>query len=237
MFNTEAGKDWNHCQLKNHWFHMCKEYQQLHEILRCTGIEFRGRDCRDIFHKYCHLFGDAYDFEKYAVIPSKLSKKGFNDDELIERYGNSDQLPINAEIRDEHAPLDAQGNGSVMDLSGLRIRDKRKSSSSIGKGKKKLDSRAALSESIEKLKYVGSELIAEHLNAKSGPPSFDECMEELDSFGVLEGDEKFHLFALLFFEQKRHKTSYACARTPQMKLKFLKFNYKSWCLKHAAAFD
>ncbi|KAL2531187.1 L10-interacting MYB domain-containing protein [Abeliophyllum distichum] len=119
MFNNEAGKDWNRVQLKNHWFSMRKEYQVLHELLRCTGIEydhqtntivaddwwwdrkiqankdfvkFRGRDCGEIFHKYSQLFGDAYDSEKYALSPTKLSKKGFDDDNVWERVGNTDKV-------------------------------------------------------------------------------------------------------------------------------------------------
>ncbi|KAL2492758.1 Uncharacterized protein Adt_28386 [Abeliophyllum distichum] len=185
---------------------MRRKYQLVHEILRCTKIEydhlnniivaddwwwdrkiqankefakFHSRDCREIFHKYSQHFGDAYDSKKYTVSPSKLSKKGFDDDELWERAGNSDKLPANAEMRDEHAPSDLQ----------------------------------ALTESVEKLTNAGNELITAHLKTNYGPPSMDECMEELESFGVLECDEKFHLFALSFFD------------------------FKSWCLKNAGAFD
>ncbi|KAL2491825.1 Myb DNA-bind 3 domain-containing protein [Abeliophyllum distichum] len=236
---------------------MRKEYQLLHEFLRCTGIEydhqtntivaddwwwdrkiqankdfvkFRGRDCGEIFHKYSQLFGDAYDSEKYALSPTKLSKKGFDDDYVWEGVGNTDKLPVNAEMHDEHAP-------SAMDISGLHSGEKRKMSQSGAKGKKKLDSRSALSESVEKLANVGNELIAQHLKATSGPPSIDKCMEELESFGLLEDDEKFHLFALSFLDQKRHRAAYAAARTPQMKMKYLKFNFKTWCVKNAGAFD
>ncbi|KAL2531156.1 Uncharacterized protein Adt_04507 [Abeliophyllum distichum] len=105
------------------------------------------------------------------------------------------------------------------------------------KKKKKLDSRSTLSESVKKLANVGNDLIAAHLKANSGPPSIDECMEELESFGLLENDEKFHLFALLFLDRKRHRASYAASCTPQMKIKFLKFNFKSWYLRNANAFD
>ncbi|KAL2462008.1 Myb DNA-bind 3 domain-containing protein [Abeliophyllum distichum] len=239
---------------------MRRDYLLLHEILRSTGIEydhqnntivadywwweckiqsnkefakFRGRDCGEIFHKYSQLFGDAYNSEKYALSPTKLSKKGFDDHEFWERVEKSDKLPVNAEMRDEHAPSEHAGNGSAMDMSGFHIGEKRKCSYSAMKRKKKFGSRSALSESVQKL----NELIASHLKANSGAPSLVECMEELESFGVLEGDEKFHLFALRFFEQKRHRTSYAAARTQQMKMKFLKFNFKSWCLQNAGAFD
>ncbi|KAL2534041.1 Myb DNA-bind 3 domain-containing protein [Abeliophyllum distichum] len=219
MFNTEAGKDWNRVQLKNHWFSMRREYQLLQELLRCTGIEydhqtniivvddgwwdrkiqankefvkFCGRDCGEIFHKYSQLFGDAYDSEKYAVSPTKLSKKGFDNNEVWKRVKNTDKLPVNAEMHDEHAPSKFQ----------------------------------------EKLANVGNDLIAAHLKENSGPSSIDECVEELESFGLLENDEKFHLFALSFLDQKRHRAFYAASRTPQMKMKFLKFNFKSWCLKN-----
>ncbi|KAL2517315.1 Uncharacterized protein Adt_13562 [Abeliophyllum distichum] len=139
------------------------------------------------------------------------------------------------QMRDQHEPSDVQRNGSTMNISGLHSSDKRKCSSSSAKGKKKLDSRSAISESIEKLVTVGNELIAAHLKVNLGPPSFDECMDELQSFGLVEGDKNFHLFALSFFDKARYRTSCSGSRAPQMKMKFLKFNYKSWCLKNAAA--
>ncbi|KAL2510737.1 L10-interacting MYB domain-containing protein [Abeliophyllum distichum] len=242
MFNTEAGKDWNHVQLKNHWFSMRREYQLLHELLRCTGIEYDHQTNIIVaddwwWERKIQLFGDAYDSEKYAVSPTKLSKKGFDDDEVWEQVGHTDKLPVNAEMHDEHAPSEFQGCGSPMDTSVLHSGDKRKCSYGSAKGKKKLSSHAALSESVEKLANVGNDLIAAHLQANSGPPSIDECLEELESFGLLENDEKFHLFALSFLDQKRHRAAYAAARTPQMKMKFLKFKFKSWCLKNAGSFD
>ncbi|KAL2526332.1 Uncharacterized protein Adt_11386 [Abeliophyllum distichum] len=200
-------------------------------------VKFRGRDCGQIFHKYSQLFGDAYDSEKYDVSPTKLSKKGFDDDDVWERVGNTDKLHVNTEMHDEHVPSEFQGSRSAMDISALHSGEKRKLSRSGAKGKKKLDSRSALSESVEKLANVGNELIAAHLKANSGPSSIDEFMEELDSFGLLEDDEKFHLFALSFLDQKRHRASYAASRTPQIKMKLLKFNFKTWCLKNAGAFD
>ncbi|KAL2505175.1 Uncharacterized protein Adt_20796 [Abeliophyllum distichum] len=124
-----------------------------------------------------------------------------------------------------------------MDISTLHSGDKRKCSYGSAKGKKKLDSRSALSESVEKLANVGNDLITAHLKENSGPPSIDGCMEELESFGLLENDEKIHLFALSFLDQKRHRASYVVSRSPQMKIKFLKFNFTSWCLKNACAFD
>ncbi|KAL2497939.1 Uncharacterized protein Adt_23489 [Abeliophyllum distichum] len=117
---------------------MRREYLLLHEILRSTRIEydhqnntivaddwwwerkiqankdfvkFHGRDCGEIYHKYSQLLGDAYNSEKYDVSPTKLSKKGFDDDEFWESVGNSDKLPVNVEMRDEHAPSEYQGSG------------------------------------------------------------------------------------------------------------------------------
>ncbi|KAL2479430.1 Myb DNA-bind 3 domain-containing protein [Abeliophyllum distichum] len=226
MFNTKAEKDWKCSQLKNHLLNMRREYLLLHEILRSTGIEydyqnhtivaddwwwerkiysnkefakFRGRDCGEIFHKYSQLFGDAYDSEKFALSPTKLSKKGFDDDEFWKSVGKSNKLPVNVEMRDEHALSEHVGSGSAMDISEFYSEEKRKCSYGSVKGKKKLGSRSALSEFVKKLATVGNELIASHLKANSRTPSMVECMEELESFCVLEDDEKFHLFALTFF--------------------------------------
>ncbi|KAL2481714.1 Uncharacterized protein Adt_34680 [Abeliophyllum distichum] len=142
---------------------MRREYQLLHELLHYTGIEydhqmniivadnwlwdrkiqankefvkFHGRDCGERFHKYSKIFGDAYDSEKYAVSPTKLSKKGFDDDEVWERVGNTDKLPVNTEIHDEHAPSEFQGSGSAMDISSLHSGEKMKCSYGGAKGKK-----------------------------------------------------------------------------------------------------
>ncbi|KAL2491397.1 Uncharacterized protein Adt_27025 [Abeliophyllum distichum] len=200
-------------------------------------VKFQGRNCGEIFHKYSQLFGGAYESEKYAVSHTKLSKKGFDDDDVWKTVGYTDKLPVNVEMHDEHALSEFQGSGSAMDISALHSGEKKKLSHSGAKGKKKLDSRSALSESVEKLANVGNELIAAQLKANSGPPSIDACMEELDNFSLLEDDEKFHLFALSFLDQKRHRASYTASCTPQMKMKFLKFNFKTWCLKNAGAFD
>ncbi|KAL2497199.1 Uncharacterized protein Adt_22749 [Abeliophyllum distichum] len=140
-------------------------------------------------------------------------------------------------MRDEYAQSDMKGSGSTIDVSGLHSEKNRKCSSGAAKGKKEACTHSALSESVEKLANVDNELIAAHLKVNFGPLSFDECMEELESFGILEDDEKFNLFALSFFEQMRHRTSYAGSQMSQMKIKFLKFNYKSWCLKNTGAFD
>ncbi|KAL2498288.1 Myb DNA-bind 3 domain-containing protein [Abeliophyllum distichum] len=229
MFNHEAGKDWKCSQLKNHWFNMRRDYLLLHEILRSTGIEYD--------HQNNTIVADDWWWERKIQPYQTVKKKGFDDDEFWESVEKSDKLPVNADMLDEHAPSEHAGSGSAMDMLGFHSGEKRKCSYGAMKGKKKLGSRSALSESVEKLATVGNELIASHLKANSRAPSLVECMEELESFGVLEGDEKFHLFSLTFFEQKRHRTSYAAARTQQMKMKFLKFNFKSWCLQNAGAFD
>ncbi|KAL2518472.1 hypothetical protein Adt_14719 [Abeliophyllum distichum] len=109
---------------------------------------------------------------------------------------------------------DVQCSRSTMNISSLHSGNKRKCSSSPAKGKKKLDYCFALNESVEKLVNAGNELIAAHLKANSSPPSFDECMDELQSFGLLEGDENFHLFALSFFDKAPYRTSYTSSRTP-----------------------
>ncbi|KAL2525144.1 Myb DNA-bind 3 domain-containing protein [Abeliophyllum distichum] len=141
MFNHEDGKDWKCSQLKNHWFNMRREYLLLHEILRSTGIEYDHQDNT--------IVADDWWWERKI------------------QCEKSDKLPVNAEMRDEHAPSEHAGSGSAMDMSGFHSGEKRKCSYGAMKGKKKLGSRSALSESVEKLATVGNELIASHLKANS----------------------------------------------------------------------
>ncbi|KAL2465264.1 putative harbinger transposase-derived nuclease [Abeliophyllum distichum] len=79
--------------------------------------------------------------------------------------------------------------GSAVNILGLHSGDKRKCLSGSGRGNKKLDVLSVLSESVEKLANVDNELIATHLKVNSGPSSFDECMDKLQSFGLLEGNK------------------------------------------------
>ncbi|KAL2505045.1 L10-interacting MYB domain-containing protein-like [Abeliophyllum distichum] len=44
LFNGSAAKNWSRTQLKNHWDSIRREHKQLHELLRCTGIEYNQRD-------------------------------------------------------------------------------------------------------------------------------------------------------------------------------------------------
>ncbi|KAL2541114.1 Uncharacterized protein Adt_02092 [Abeliophyllum distichum] len=119
-----------------------------------------------------------YDSKKYALSPSKLSKKGFDDDVV-----NVDTMPFRAELRDEHVPSSGPFSTSGMESLGGHSGEKRKHDSRADKGKKKLDSRAALLESVEKLASAGDALAA-HLKLRSGPPSFEKCMQELNELYV-----------------------------------------------------
>ncbi|KAL2459832.1 uncharacterized protein Fot_54576 [Forsythia ovata] len=62
--------------------------------------KFRNRDVREIYHRYPQLFGQAFDSDKYAMTPTKLSQRGF--DGVINSGSDSphDTLPIFAETRD-----------------------------------------------------------------------------------------------------------------------------------------
>ncbi|KAL2527182.1 L10-interacting MYB domain-containing protein [Abeliophyllum distichum] len=124
LFNSTAAKNWSRTQLKNHWDSMRREHKHLHELLRCTGIEynqrdnviaadddwwerkikekaeyakFRNHDVREIYHRYPILFGQAFDSDKYSMTPTKLSQRGF--DGVINSGSDSphDTLPIFAE--------------------------------------------------------------------------------------------------------------------------------------------
>ncbi|KAL2489113.1 Uncharacterized protein Fot_42405 [Forsythia ovata] len=62
--------------------------------------KFKNRDVHEIYHRYTQLFGQVFDSDKYAMMPTKLSQRGF--DEFINSGSDSphDTLPIFAETRD-----------------------------------------------------------------------------------------------------------------------------------------
>ncbi|KAL2470412.1 hypothetical protein Adt_38548 [Abeliophyllum distichum] len=115
-----------------------------------------------------------YNSKKYAVSPSKLSKKGFDDNVV-----SIDKIPFSVELRDEHVPSSGPFSTFAMKCSGGHSGEKRKHGSRADKGKKKFDSRAVLSELVEKLASTGDALAA-HLKSRSSPPSFEPCMQQLN---------------------------------------------------------
>ncbi|KAL2461523.1 Myb DNA-bind 3 domain-containing protein [Abeliophyllum distichum] len=258
LFNSNTGNQWTRTQLKNHWFSMRREYQQFNELLRCTGIEydhsrdvifaddwwwerkiqenkdyakFKGKNCAEIMHKYRSIFRDTYDSKKYALSPSKFSKKGFDDDVV-----SLGKIPFRAELHDEHVPSSGLFSTSAMECSGGHSGEKRKHDSRAAKGKKKVDSRVALSESVEKLASAGDAL-ASHLKSRSGPPSFEQCMQQLNDLGVFDGDENYECWAISFFREGKNRVAFAGCRTDHMKIKWMRFEYTNWLCNNPHSFD
>ncbi|KAL2474940.1 L10-interacting MYB domain-containing protein-like [Abeliophyllum distichum] len=172
-----------------------------------------------------------YDSEKYALCPSKLSKKGFDDDVV-----NVDNMPFCAELRDEHVPLFGSFSMSGMECSGRHSGEKRKHGSRADKGKKKFDSRAALSESVEKLTSAGDALAA-HLKSRSGPPSFEQCMQELNELDVYAGDENYECWAISFLREDKNRVAFTRCRSNHMKIKWMRFDYTNWLCNNPHSFD
>ncbi|KAL2542202.1 hypothetical protein Adt_03180 [Abeliophyllum distichum] len=133
-----------------------------------------------------------YDSEKYVLSPSKLSKKGFDDDVV-----SLDKIPFSTELRDEHVPSSGPFSMFAMECSGGHSGKKRKHGSRADKEKKKVDSYAAFSESVEKLASTGDAL-AVHLKSRSSPPSFEQCMQQLNELGVFDGDENSNIGPSVF---------------------------------------
>ncbi|KAL2503980.1 Myb DNA-bind 3 domain-containing protein [Abeliophyllum distichum] len=215
LFNSDAGNQWTRTQLKNHWFSMRREYQQFNELLRCTGIEYDHS--RDV------IVADDWWWERKI--------QGFDDD--VVSVGT---MPFSAELHDEHVPSSGPSSTSAMECSGGHSGEKRKNDSRAAKGKKKVDSRAALSESVEKLASAGDAL-ASHLKSRSGPPSFEQCMQQLNDLGVFDEDENYECWAVSFLREEKNRVAFSGCRTDHMKIKWMRFEYTNWLCNNPHSFD
>ncbi|KAL2513440.1 L10-interacting MYB domain-containing protein-like [Abeliophyllum distichum] len=172
-------------QLKNHWDSMKREHKHLHELLRCTGIEynqrdnekaeyakFRNRDVHKIYHRYPILFGQAFDSDKYSMTPTKLSQRRF--DRVINSGSDSphDTLSIFAETRDssDEGPVEL-GSSSRMDIYGCQNGEKQKGSPRRSKGKAKKVGSVDLSYSVEHLASVSEALADSQQNYQEKVPT------------------------------------------------------------------
>ncbi|KAL2515679.1 uncharacterized protein Fot_29650 [Forsythia ovata] len=106
--------------------------------------KFKNRDVREIYHMYLSLFGQAFDSNKYAITPTKLSQRVI-DGVISGSDSPHNTLPINAETRDssDKGP-DELRSCSRMDISGCHSREKRKCSTRRSKGKDKKNRKCGL---------------------------------------------------------------------------------------------
>ncbi|KAL2488463.1 L10-interacting MYB domain-containing protein-like [Forsythia ovata] len=123
--------------------------------------KFKNRDVHEIYHRYLSFFGQAFDSDKYAITPTKLSQRGI--DGVINSSSDSphDTLPINVEARNssDEGPVQFR-SFSRMDISGCHSGEKRKGSARRSKGKAKKIGSVDLSYSVEHLASVGEALAA-----------------------------------------------------------------------------
>ncbi|KAL2487231.1 Uncharacterized protein Adt_31987 [Abeliophyllum distichum] len=193
--------------------------------------KFKERNCAELFHKYRGIFGDMYDSKKYAISPSKLSKKGFD-----ERTESLEKMPFSAEMRDEHVPSFGLFSTPGMECLDIYCREKRKNSSHADKEKKKVNSRALLSESVEKLASA-RDVLAAYLKSRFGPPSFEQCMQELNELGVFDRDENYECWAISLLREKRNWVRFVRCRLNHMKIKWMCFEYTNWLCNNLHSFD
>ncbi|KAL2487219.1 L10-interacting MYB domain-containing protein-like [Abeliophyllum distichum] len=139
LINTFAAKRWSRIQHKNHWDSMRREHKHLHELLCITGLEYNQRDNVIVADDdWWEQKIKAFDLDKYAMTPTKLSQRRF---EGVINSGNDspyDTLPIFAETRDssDEGPIEL-GSSSRMDISGCHSVEKQKGSTRRSKEKAK----------------------------------------------------------------------------------------------------
>ncbi|KAL2557647.1 hypothetical protein Fot_02386 [Forsythia ovata] len=172
-----------------------------------------------------------YDSEKYALSPSKLSKKDFDDNVV-----SLDKIPFSSELHDEFVPSFGSFSMSAMECSGGHSGEKRKHGSHAVNGKKNVDFRVALSESVEKLASA-KDALAAHLKSRSGPHSFEQCMQHLKELGVFDGDENYKSWAINFFIEGNNRVAFAGCRPDHMKIKWIRFEYTNWLCNNPHSFD
>ncbi|KAL2466887.1 Uncharacterized protein Adt_42738 [Abeliophyllum distichum] len=149
---------------------------------------------------------------------------------------NVDNMPFRVELCDEHVPSSGPFSTSGIECSGGHSGEKRKHGSRVDKGKKKVDSRAALSESVEKLALAGDAL-AVHLKSRSGPPSFEQCMQELNELDVFAGDENYECWVINFLREGKNRVAFTGCRSNHMKIKWMRFEYTNWLCNNPHSFD
>ncbi|CAA2981183.1 Hypothetical predicted protein [Olea europaea subsp. europaea] len=115
------------------WFVLLQERKEYKE--------YKDKDCRKLY-RYKVLFGDVFNYDKYAVTPSQACRTGFT---MFKDSGHEDHC--------DEIPVDVKSSGSsdegsvatpsfvTTDESGPHSEDKRKASGKRMKEKKKFSSR------------------------------------------------------------------------------------------------
>ncbi|KAL2534827.1 hypothetical protein Adt_08178 [Abeliophyllum distichum] len=160
-----------------------------------------------------------------------MSKKGFDDDVV-----SLDKMPFSAEMHDERVPSFGPFSTSRMECSGGHSGKKRKNGSLVDNEKKKVNSRAIVSESVEKLASV-EDALAAHLKSRSSPPSFEQCIQELTELGVLDGDENYECWAFSFFREGKNWVAFIECRSNYVKITWIRFEYTNWLCNNPHSFD
>ncbi|CAA2994500.1 Hypothetical predicted protein [Olea europaea subsp. europaea] len=183
--------------------------------------KYKNMSCSEIYDTYGKLFGDAGDSTKYALSPSKLSQRGFDLGTDSDKDDGGDKLSINAEGTDSSdSPVDYRAYSSV-NISRNRSEDKRKSRHGKDKGKRKKYGAREVSESLEQMVSVGTDLASIARSHQKDDMSIDDCVSELLSSEHVEEGSPLHMFALWFLRVKDNRNSYRAAKTPFLRFKFI----------------
>ncbi|CAA3033760.1 Hypothetical predicted protein [Olea europaea subsp. europaea] len=153
-------------QLKNHWKQMLLDHKMLFELLRCTCVEydrssgnrvvaddewwerkimenpknegFKNKDMGEICDRYSRLFRDTFDSSKYVFTLTNLLRRRFG----MQNDSDSDQvtdcLPLPLESSSSSDELDIDRSNASKARSSKRSGSKRKSTSSLEKGRKNM---------------------------------------------------------------------------------------------------
>ncbi|KAL2462304.1 Uncharacterized protein Adt_45724 [Abeliophyllum distichum] len=181
--------------------------------------KLRNCDVRKIYHRYPLIFGQAFDLDKYAITPTKLSQRGF--DGVINSGSDSprDTLSIFVETRDssDEGPV-ALVSSSRMDISGCHSREKQKGSDHRTKEKVKKIGSVDLSYSVEHLATVGEALAASRQNYQEQVPSYHQCITELVATGKVPKGSALYNFTLTFLVNRKNQEDFTATEEPEYKL-------------------
>ncbi|KAL2508459.1 Uncharacterized protein Fot_32106 [Forsythia ovata] len=171
-------------------------------------------------------FQDAFDSDKYAMTPTKLSQHRI--DEVINSGIDSphDTLPINAETRDSSDEgLVELKSSSRMDISGCHSGEKQKGSARRSKGKAKKIGSTDLSYLLEYLASVSEALSASRQIYQEEVSSCRQCIKELVAIRKVPKGSALYNFALTFLVNRKNRKGFAAAEEPEYKLGWIQYNF------------